>query len=207
METFIPAGTIKKENIYFYEEAYDNEESFEKGEKPYTKHDGKNDYGQTLFYKEKPVVPTTPKTPVVPSIPTLTPVPTKVVKTVAPRQIVKAVLPQTGEDVSNFALIGLLIIGFVTFGFVVRKNRIKKEKNKLMEKVALYGYGGEQSIFSETEDQVECEVATILVEGIIETGRKVVLKNEKAIRLLEKVELAYLTSTTENIGLQPVKQL
>ena len=76
-----------------------------------------------------------------------------------------------------------------------------------MEIVALYGFGGEQSIFSETEDQVECEVATILVEGIIETGSKEGLKNEKAIRLLEKVELAYLTSTTENIDLQPVKQL
>ena len=209
IETFIPAGTIKKENVYFYEEAYDSEESFEKGEKPYTEHDGKNDYGQTLFYKEKPVVPTIPETPVVPSIPapTPTPVPTKVVKTVAPRQIVKAVLPQTGEEVSSFALIGLLIIGLVAVGFAVRNNRMKKEKNKLMEKVALYGFGGEQSIFSETEDQVECEVATLLVEGIIETGSKIGLENEKAIRLLEKVELAYLTNTAENSGLQPVEQL
>lgn len=207
IETIIPAGTIQKENVYFYEEAYNSEESFENGEEPYTEHDGKNDYGQTLFYKEKPVVPTTPETPVVPSIPTPTPVPTKVVKTVAPRQIVKAVLPQTGEDVSSFALIGLLIIGLVAVGFAVRNNRMKKEKNKLMEKVELYGFGGEQSIFSETEDQVECEVATLLVEGIIETGSKVGLENEKAIRLLEKVEIAYLTSTIENSGIQPVEQL
>lgn len=211
IETFIPAGTIKKENVYFYEEAYDSEESFENGEEPYTEHDGKNDYGQTLFYKEKPVVPIIPETPVVPSIPTPTPtptpVPTKVVKTVAPKQIVKAVLPQTGEDVSSFVLVGLLLIGLVAVGFAVRNNRIKKEKNKLMEKVALYGFGGEQSIFSETEDQVECEVATLLVEGIIENGSKVGLENEKAKRLLEKVELAYLISTAGNVDLEPVEQL
>ena len=115
--------------------------------------------------------------------------------------------PKTGENTGSFAIIGILLIGLIALGFVVRNNRLKKEKNKLMEKVALYGFGGEQSIFSETEDQVECEVATILVEGIIETGSKAGLKNEKAIRLLEKVELVYLTSTTENSDLQPVKQL
>ena len=117
------------------------------------------------------------------------------------------VLPQTGEVVSTFALIGALLIGLVAVGFAVRSNRMKKEKNKLMEKVALYGFGGEQSIFSETEDQVECEVATLLVEGIIETGSKVGLENEKAIRLLEKVEQAYLTSTARNTVLKPVEQL
>ena len=115
--------------------------------------------------------------------------------------------PKTGENTGSFAIIGILLIGLIALGFVVRNNRLKKEKNKLMEKVALYGFGGEQSIFSETEDQVDCEVATILVEGIIETGSKAGLKNEKAIRLLEKVELVYLTSTTENSDLQPVKQL
>ncbi|MDZ5760657.1 SpaA isopeptide-forming pilin-related protein [Carnobacterium maltaromaticum] len=117
------------------------------------------------------------------------------------------VLPQTGENAGTLAIMGVLIIGLVAVGFAVRSNRLKKEKNKLMEKVALYGFGGEQSIFSEDEDQVECEVATLLVEGIIETGSKIGLENEKAKRLLEKVELAYLVSTTENTVLEPIKQL
>lgn len=203
IETFIPAGTIKKENVYFYEEAYDSEESFENGEEPYTEHDGKNDYGQTLFYKEKPVVPTIPETPVVPSIPTPTPVPTKVVKTVAPKQIVKGVLPQTGENAGTLAIMGVLIIALLSVGFMVRRNHRNKEKKELLEKIAVFGYGGTQSIFTEDEDQKECKVATILAEAIVETGTSIGLTNSRVQRLLKQISFTF---TEEIKDMKPAEQ-
>lgn len=47
VETVIPANTIQKENVYFYEAAYNDKEKTDL----YCEHDGKGDYGQTLFYK------------------------------------------------------------------------------------------------------------------------------------------------------------
>ncbi|MGL4694796.1 SpaA isopeptide-forming pilin-related protein [Enterococcus larvae] len=47
VETVIPANTIQNENVYFYEAAYNDEEKTDL----YCEHDGKGDYGQTLFYK------------------------------------------------------------------------------------------------------------------------------------------------------------
>lgn len=103
VETFIPAGTVQKENIYFVEEAYNSKKSFEKGDKPYTEHDGKNDYGQTLFYKEKQVVPVTPTNPIQPLTPS-TPV-SIVQKQKLNNVVTMPKLPQTGENITALTLI------------------------------------------------------------------------------------------------------
>lgn len=103
VETFIPAGTVQKENIYFVEEAYNSKKSFEKGEKPYTEHDGKNDYGQTLFYKEKQVVPVTPTNPIQP-LTLSTPV-SVVQKQKLNNVVTMPKLPQTGENITALTLI------------------------------------------------------------------------------------------------------
>lgn len=98
-------------------------------------------------------------------------------------------LPQTGEDETTFILMGVLLVGMVLVGFVVRNNRQKKEKQTLLENVQLYGYGGKESIFTENDNQAECEAATKEVQSIIETNSKVEFMDEgKVRRLLEKIE-------------------
>ncbi|MBL1227219.1 SpaA isopeptide-forming pilin-related protein [Enterococcus sp. BWR-S5] len=47
VKTVIPANTIQNENVYFDEAAYNDKEK----EDLYCKHDGKGDYGQTVFWK------------------------------------------------------------------------------------------------------------------------------------------------------------
>lgn len=49
VKTVIPANTVQNENVYFVETAYNDKTK----EKVYAEHDGKDDYGQTLFYKNK----------------------------------------------------------------------------------------------------------------------------------------------------------
>ena len=97
-------------------------------------------------------------------------------------------LPQTGEDETTFILMGVFLVGMVLVGFVVRNNRQKKEKQTLLENVQLYGYGGKESIFTENDNQAECEAATKEVQSIIEKNSKVEFMDEgKVIRLLEKI--------------------
>lgn len=97
-------------------------------------------------------------------------------------------LPQTGEDETTFILMGVLLVGMVLVGFVIRNNRQKKEKQALLENVQLYGYGGKESIFTENDDQAECEAATKKVQAFIGTNYKFnCMDDEKAQRLLEKI--------------------
>lgn len=188
VETFIPAGTVQKENIYFVEEAYNSKESFEKGDKPYTEHDGKNDYGQTLFYKEKPVIPEIPKTPVVPNKP-VTPIKVSTPAPVVQKQ--KIVLPQTGESVQEYVMIGLIIvIAGMAFLFMVRHNNAKRLKEQNIAKARLYGIGGEKSIFNEdnAETRYKSDMATNLVVRSFETGSKEGLETEECQALLKAIK-------------------
>ncbi|MDW5525153.1 SpaA isopeptide-forming pilin-related protein [Carnobacterium maltaromaticum] len=113
------------------------------------------------------------------------------------------VLPQTGEDTSTLAIMGVLIISLLAVGFVVRRNRMNKEKNNFLEKISLYGFGGEQSIFTEEEDQEKCKVATILAEAIVETGTSVGLTNSRVQRLLKQISFTF---TEEIKDMKPAEQ-
>lgn len=112
-------------------------------------------------------------------------------------------LPQTGEDTSTLAIMGVLIISLLAVGFVVRRNRMNKEKNDFLEKISLYGFGGEQSIFTEEEDQEKCKVATILAEAIVETGTSVGLTNSRVQRLLKQISFTF---TEEIKDMKPAEQ-
>lgn len=113
------------------------------------------------------------------------------------------VLPQTGEDTSTLAIMGVLIISLLAVGFVVRRNRMNKEKSDFLEKISLYGFGGEQSIFTEEEDQEKCKVATILAEAIVETGTSVGLTNSRVQRLLKQISFTF---TEEIKDMKPAEQ-
>ncbi|WP_157456849.1 SpaA isopeptide-forming pilin-related protein [Carnobacterium maltaromaticum] len=110
-------------------------------------------------------------------------------------------LPQTGEDETTFILMGVLLVGMVLVGFVVRNNRQKKEKQTLLENVQLYGYGGKESIFTENDNQAECEAATKEVQSIIETNSKIDFMDEgKVCRLLEKIGYFERQTKTEPLN-------
>ena len=113
------------------------------------------------------------------------------------------VLPQTGENAGTLAIMGVLIISLLAVGFLVRRNRMNKEKNDFLEKISLYGFGGEQSIFTEDEDQENCKVATILAEAIVETGTSVGLTNSRVQRLLKQISFTF---TEEIKDMKPVEQ-
>ena len=186
VKTMIPANTIKNENVYLVEEAYPTKESYEKGDKPYSEHNGKGDYGQTLFNKEKPVVPATP----VPVTPAPTPTPVKVVvkqkQAQTVMQQVKNVLPQTGETSTIlFMVMGVLII--MVAAFVLFKKNKRPSKEKLSELAKLYGAGGAETIFTKEDDQEAAKNATTLVILFIESENPDLVKSEECRRLLKAI--------------------